>query len=69
MPLTRKILKVGVDSKAVTLPKSWFDNAEQEEGKKIVAVTMEVNGVITIAPVFERKSEELPCQEHSTLPV
>jgi hypothetical protein len=54
MPILRKILNVG-DSQAVTLPKSWLSNAEQGKGKKIVAVAMEVNGVITISPVFGEK--------------
>jgi hypothetical protein len=53
MPIIRKLLNLG-DSKAVTLPKSWLANAEAnaEYGKKIVALALEVNGVITITPVF-----------------
>jgi antitoxin component of MazEF toxin-antitoxin module len=54
MPIIRKILQHG-DSKAVTIPKSWLQNAEQEAGKKIIAFALEVNGKITIQPVFERK--------------
>ena len=57
MPLVRKILPIG-DSKGITLPKSWLENAEQEAGKKIIAVTMEVNGSITLNPVFEKKGEK-----------
>jgi antitoxin component of MazEF toxin-antitoxin module len=53
MPLLRKVLQHG-DSKAVTLPKSWLENAEQEAGKKIIAIAMEVNGSITLMPVFEK---------------
>jgi antitoxin component of MazEF toxin-antitoxin module len=41
-------------SKAICLPKSWLENAEQEAGQKIVAVALEVNGSITIMPVFEK---------------
>ncbi len=61
MPIIRKLLEVG-NSRSITLPKSWLENAEQEEGKKIIAVTMEVNGQITIAPVFEKKNEPIPAQ-------
>jgi len=44
-------------SKAVTLPKSWLENAEAEAGKKIIAIALEVDRVITVSPVFERKKE------------
>jgi len=44
-------------SKAVTLPKSWLENAEQQAGKKIIALALEVNHVITVSPVFERTKE------------
>jgi antitoxin component of MazEF toxin-antitoxin module len=52
MPIYRKILKVG-DSQAVTIPKSWLQSAEIMKGKKIVAIAMEVDGTITLNPVFE----------------
>lgn len=54
MPIIRKILHVGA-SKAVSLPKSWIDCAEQEAGKRIVAMALEVDEIITIQPVFEKK--------------
>ena len=54
MPIVRKLMNVGVDSKAITLPKSWITNAEIENGKKIIAIALEVNGVITLTPVFEK---------------
>lgn len=54
MPIVRKLMNVGVDSKAITLPKSWIESAEQEEGRKIVAIALEVNGSITLNPVFEK---------------
>ena len=50
------MIQVGT-SKAISLPKSWLLNAEEEAGKKIVAVALEINNVITISPVFERKAE------------
>ena len=54
MPIIRKLIAFG-DSKAVTLPKSWVKSAEEEAGKKIIALAMEVNHIITVAPVFEKK--------------
>jgi len=56
LPIIRKLTCVG-DSKGVTLPKSWIENAEQEAGKRIVAIALEVDRVITISPVFEKKLE------------
>ncbi len=56
MPIIRKLTTVGA-SKGITLPKSWLDNAEREAGKKIIAIALEVNGKITIHPVFERGLE------------
>ena len=58
------------DSKGITLPKSWLENAEQEEGKKIVAVAMEVNGCITLNPVFEKelKASVIPDKRATPVP-
>ena len=56
MPIIRKLTTVGA-AKGVTLPKSWIENAEQQAGKKIVAIALEVDSVITLAPVFEKKEE------------
>jgi antitoxin component of MazEF toxin-antitoxin module len=53
MPIIRKILNVG-DSKAITIPKSWLESAEENAGKKIIAIALEVDRVITISPVFEK---------------
>jgi hypothetical protein len=35
--------------------------AEEKEGKKIVAVAMEVDGSITITPIFEKEKVDAPC--------
>ncbi|GAG92705.1 unnamed protein product [marine sediment metagenome] len=51
MPLKRKICRIG-DSKAIFLPKSWIDLLEEKYGK-IKAVSMEVNGKLTIRPIIE----------------
>ena len=55
MPIIRSILNIG-NSKAVTIPKSWLTNAEDQTGRKIIALAMEVNGTITLQPVFEKET-------------
>ncbi len=57
MPIIRKILNVG-DSKAITIPKSWIQSAEENAGKKVVALALEVNRVITLEPVFAKDKKE-----------
>ncbi len=64
MPIIRKLMEVG-HSKSITLPKSWIKNAEQEAGKKIVAIALEVNGKITLQPVFSREPEVNQCVKKS----
>jgi antitoxin component of MazEF toxin-antitoxin module len=56
MPLIRKIVPIG-GSQGITLPKDWLDWIERETGKRPKEVTVEVNGVLKIAPVFEKKAE------------
>jgi antitoxin component of MazEF toxin-antitoxin module len=56
MPIIRSILKLG-HSKAVTIPKSWITSAEDQTGRKIVALAMEVNGTITLQPIFEKETK------------
>jgi antitoxin component of MazEF toxin-antitoxin module len=53
MPIIRRIIAIG-HSKAITIPKSWITNAEDEAGKKVVALALEVDGSITLQPVFEK---------------
>lgn len=57
MPLKRKICKFG-DSFAVFLPKSWVGLLEEKYGK-IEAVSMEVNGALTIRPILKEKRASL----------
>lgn len=54
MPIIRKLIKSG-RSYLVSLPKSWVTNAEQENGRSMNNVSLEVNGNITLKPVFEDK--------------
>lgn len=56
MPIIRSVIDLG-HSKAVTIPKSWITNAEDQRGKKVVALAMEVNGTITLQPVFEKETK------------
>ena len=67
MPILRSIINLG-KSQAVTLPKSWLRNAEDTEGKKAVAIAMEIDGSITLKPVFEKeqKASVPPRQERHT---
>lgn len=57
VPIVRKLIDLRT-SKGITLPKSWLENAEQEAGKKIIALALEVDRIITVTPVFEKKKEE-----------
>jgi hypothetical protein len=58
MPILRKLTQIG-ESKGITLPKSWIENAEEQAGKKMVAIALEVDQVITLQPIFEKKLEEV----------
>ena len=55
MPIIRKIIDVGKTSKAVIIPKSWLEFYEQETGEKIEKVTIEVNRILRITPLLEKK--------------
>ncbi len=46
-------------ARGISLPKSWIQNAEEEAGRKIVAIAMEVNGAITITPIFEKQKKPI----------
>lgn len=54
MPIIRKVVTVG-DSRGITIPKSWLDFYERETGEKIREVTIEVNKVLTVGPIFTKK--------------
>ena len=57
MPIIRKLIDVG-RSKAVTIPKSWLEYSEREAGKRIEALAMEINKVLTIKPIFAKEPSE-----------
>jgi antitoxin component of MazEF toxin-antitoxin module len=56
MPLVRKIIDVGKTSKGVILPKSWLQFLQEKHGK-IEAVSMEVNGKLTIRPILKKEKK------------
>ncbi len=59
MPLVRKVLPIG-GSRCVTLPKSWLEYYEKEMGQKVTELAIEVDKVLVISPIFEKK--EVPAQ-------
>jgi hypothetical protein len=56
MPIIRGILNLG-HSKVVTIPKSWLTNAEEQTGRKIIALAMGINDNITLQPIFEKETK------------
>jgi antitoxin component of MazEF toxin-antitoxin module len=50
-PLKRRVCRVG-NGLAVFLPKTWIELLEKKYGK-IDAVSMEVNGKLTIRPIIK----------------
>lgn len=54
MPIIRKVVPIG-NSKAVFLPKSWFEYYEEHEGITIKNVAIEVNRTLKISPLPTRK--------------
>lgn len=58
MPIIRKVILLG-NSKAITLPKSWFKFYEKESGKQIKAVTIKVNKKLTVEPYILKTDESM----------
>ncbi|MGE5555934.1 MAG: hypothetical protein ACM3UY_06715 [Methanocella sp.] len=54
MPLLKKVINHG-GSRGITLPASWLDLIEKENGKPVKEVLMEVDGAIIIRPIIEVK--------------
>lgn len=59
MPIIRKIIDAGKTSKAVIIPKSWLQYFERQTGKPIEHVAIEVNRVLKITPILEKKEPKL----------
>ena len=64
MPIVRKLIDMKT-SKAVTLPKSWLQHAEAEAGRRIVAIALIVDRLITLQPIFEdiKIEKQTNCQQ------
>jgi len=56
MPIIRKVIEIG-NSKAVCIPKSWFEYYEKEMGEQIKEVAIEVDRVLRITPILKKKYE------------
>jgi antitoxin component of MazEF toxin-antitoxin module len=54
MPLIRKVIEVG-NSKAICIPKSWFEFYENETGQKVSEVAIEVDRELKIWPYMPKK--------------
>jgi antitoxin component of MazEF toxin-antitoxin module len=54
MPIIRKVIEVG-NSKAVCIPKSWFEYYEKETGQKINEVAIEIDGILKIKPYLTKE--------------
>jgi antitoxin component of MazEF toxin-antitoxin module len=62
MPIVRKITGHG-GSRGVTLPASWINLIEKETGQKLKAVLMDIDGLIIIKPLIEKKvAPEASCE-------
>jgi len=57
MPIIRKVIELG-NSKAICIPKSWFEYYEKETGQKIDEVSIEVNRELKILPYTPKKEKE-----------
>lgn len=54
MPIIRKVFEIG-NSRAITIPKSWFEFIEKKTGQDILEVAIEVNHVLKIKPILSQK--------------
>jgi len=58
LPLQQKLIKLGVDSRGVILPRSWVRYYEEERGEKITKVLVETEGaklIITLPKLVPKK--------------
>lgn len=52
MPLLKRIVRLGKDTRGVSLPAEWFAYWARVRGKEVTEVEMDLNDVITLRPVF-----------------
>jgi len=57
MPLVKRLLKIG-NSRMVVLPASWLRYHEEETGRPIEELLMQVNGEITLRVRGKRRSSK-----------
>jgi hypothetical protein len=57
MPLIRKVISLRT-CKAVVIPKDWLEYYERELGHPIEEVAIEVDRVLTIAPLIPKEKRE-----------
>jgi antitoxin component of MazEF toxin-antitoxin module len=65
MPIVRKVMDMRT-SRAVCLPKSWLEYAENESGSKVTHVAIEVDRVLTISPIFPDKKKHAEEEKQAT---
>jgi len=65
VPIIRKVIEIG-NSKGITIPKSWFEFYEKEAGEKIEEVSIEVNRVLIIAPMFKENRKGVQQNERQS---
>jgi len=58
MPIIRKVIAIG-GSHGITIPKDWLEWIERQTGTKVTEVTIEVNGILKIAPVIEKEAQKV----------
>ena len=56
MPLKRRLIKVG-NSRAVVIPPDWLRYYEEQSGRPIQNILMELNNVITISIGKEQRGD------------
>ena len=57
LPIIRKVIQVGT-SKAVTIPKSWFEYFKKETGVEINEVAIEVDRILKIIPILPKGDDK-----------
>lgn len=58
MPLIRKVSRIG-NSKAVFLPKTWFEYFEEKIGQQIEFVAIEVDQKLEITPYIPKLKKKV----------
>ena len=59
LPLVQKLIKIG-DSRAVVISASWLRYYEKQTNQIIKEVAVEVNGKLTIRPIFQEVKQDNP---------